>query len=212
MIIAIGESIVAIGAGAGTAVTEAPVMAAALLGLIAAICVWWLYFANAARAASRGLAATPIERRGNGYSLSHIPLIAGILLTSLGIEEVIAHVAESPAGHPADAPLDWISTTALYGSAVLFSAAGLRSCAVPSDAPRGRRFSPSGSPCSCCQPPAASPRWPHSACSPRSWRHWPARNSSARGDRRWPFDREYVPGTDPGIASVDPATLLPWNT
>jgi hypothetical protein len=31
------------------------------------------------------------------------------------------------------------------------------------------------------------------------------------GDRRWPFHRDYVLACDPALASVVPASLLPWS-
>lgn len=53
LIIALGESLFSVGAGAGPAVTRAPVLAGALLGFVTAVCLWWCYFKSAAPAAAR---------------------------------------------------------------------------------------------------------------------------------------------------------------
>jgi low temperature requirement protein LtrA len=60
LIIALGESLISAGAGAGPAVTRWPVLIAALLGLTVAVCLWWLYFENAGAArVGPSPAATP---------------------------------------------------------------------------------------------------------------------------------------------------------
>jgi low temperature requirement protein LtrA len=125
LIIALGESLVSVGAGAGSAVTRGPVMVAALLGFTTAVCLWWLYFENAAPAAAQQLASAPQSTRrrqrlaSDAYTLAHLPLIAGIIYLALGIHEVLAQVAHAQPGH-AGAPLDWTSTVALYGGAVIY--------------------------------------------------------------------------------------------
>lgn len=122
VIIALGESLISTGAGAGTAVTRAPVLVAALLGLTTALCLWWLYFEYAAPAAARALAELRGVRRGrtggDAYSITHFALIAGIIYTALGIEQVL-HEAAGP--HSGQA-LGWASAVALYGGMVLYLA------------------------------------------------------------------------------------------
>ena len=124
LIIALGESLISVGTGAGTAVTRWPVLVAALLGLTTAVCLWWLYFENAASPACQALARTHNERRAgtaaNAYTVTHFLLIAGIIYIALGIEQVLARVARSQPRHPAGAPSDWPSIIALYGGLVLY--------------------------------------------------------------------------------------------
>ena len=124
LIIALGESLISVGTGAGTAVTRWPVLVAALLGLTTAVCLWWLYFENAASPAGQALARTHNERRAgtaaDAYTVTHFLLIAGIIYIALGIEQVLARVAHSQPGHPAAPPSDWTSTIALYGGLVLY--------------------------------------------------------------------------------------------
>jgi low temperature requirement protein LtrA len=123
VIIALGESLVSVGAGAGSSVTRGPVMVAALLGFITAVSLWWLYFDNAAPAAAQRLATAPPDSRdrqrmaSDAYALAHLPLIVGIIYLALGIHEVLAEVAHAHAEQTTGTPLDWISTIALYGGA-----------------------------------------------------------------------------------------------
>jgi low temperature requirement protein LtrA len=122
--IALGESLIAAGSGAGSAVTRWPVPLAALLGLTAAVCLWWLYFENASAPAVEALRRLHNVRRvrtaANGYSLAHFPLIAGVIYLALGIYQVLANVAHNGPGHLTGASLGWTSTTALYGGVVLY--------------------------------------------------------------------------------------------
>ncbi|MFF4879587.1 low temperature requirement protein A [Micromonospora sp. NPDC000668] len=124
LIIALGESLISVGTGAGTAVARWPVLVAALLGLSMTVCLWWLYFANAAAAAAQALAqATGIRRdkiASDAYSLGLLPLIAGVIYLALGTEQVLADLARNRPQHPFGEPLDWTSTTALYGGVVLY--------------------------------------------------------------------------------------------
>jgi low temperature requirement protein LtrA len=123
LIIALGESLISVGAGAGAAATRWPVAIAALLGLTTAVCLWWLYFENAASPAGRALAQTRHPGRGktarDAYTLTHFLLIAGIIYLALGIEQVLAHLSRDRSGL-SRAPLDWTSTVALYGGVVLY--------------------------------------------------------------------------------------------
>ncbi|MGI5151540.1 low temperature requirement protein A [Plantactinospora sp. CA-294935] len=83
LIIALGESLFSTGAGARSAVTHGPVLLAALLAFTVAVCLWWLYFKNAALIAGRALAELSESERGrvasNAYSLAHFFLIAGVI-------------------------------------------------------------------------------------------------------------------------------------
>ncbi|RAO41194.1 hypothetical protein ONO23_00149 [Micromonospora noduli] len=124
LIIALGESLIAVGAGAGSAVTRWPVLIAALLAVGIATALWWLYFENAAAPAGQALARLPDQDRVrpaiSAYSLAHFPLIAGIIYLALGIELVLEHLAHHPSQHPAGAPLDWTPTAALFGGPVVY--------------------------------------------------------------------------------------------
>jgi low temperature requirement protein LtrA len=109
IIIALGESIVAIGAGASGAV-DAGVVGAAVLGMVVACALWWLYFDVVAIVAQRRLAKAQEGRERNeiardSYSYLHFPMVAGIALVALGLKKTLAHVADPLAVVPASAML-----------------------------------------------------------------------------------------------------------
>ncbi|MFL5767009.1 MAG: low temperature requirement protein A, partial [Actinomycetota bacterium] len=105
IIIALGESIVAIGVGAKGAQLDAGVIGAALLGLTVAACVWWSYFDWLIFV---GL-ATLLEATGNarvllardGYAYLHLPMVGGIVLFAFGLKTTIGDVAHQLATVPA---------------------------------------------------------------------------------------------------------------
>jgi low temperature requirement protein LtrA len=97
-IIALGESIVAIGVGSEVGV-DAGVITAAVLGVALAATMWWAYFDVVAIVAARRLAEKPVGREQNemardSYSFLHFPMVAGVVLIALGIKKTIAHVDE----------------------------------------------------------------------------------------------------------------------
>jgi low temperature requirement protein LtrA len=96
VIIALGESIVAIGAGASVAV-DAGVVVAATLGIVIASALWWLYFDVVAIVAERRLTQAEVGRVQNemardSYSLIHFGMVAGIILGALGLKKTIGDV------------------------------------------------------------------------------------------------------------------------
>jgi low temperature requirement protein LtrA len=98
IIIALGESIVAIGAGASVAV-DTGVVAAAVIGIVIAAALWWLYFDVVALVAERRLAEAPVgkvqnEMARDSYSLIHFGMVAGIILAALGLKKTIGDVGE----------------------------------------------------------------------------------------------------------------------
>jgi low temperature requirement protein LtrA len=109
IIIALGESIVAIGAGASARI-DAGVVAAAVLGTVVAGAFWWLYFDIVALVAERRLSKATEGRERNeiardSYSYLHFPMVAGIALVALGLKKTLAHVGEPLGSVPAEAML-----------------------------------------------------------------------------------------------------------
>jgi low temperature requirement protein LtrA len=99
IILALGESIVALGIGAEGDLT-AGVIVAAVLGIGVAAALWWTYFDVVALVTARRLtiAAEGPQRNAlarDSYSFLHLPMVAGIVLTALGLEETIAHVDDA---------------------------------------------------------------------------------------------------------------------
>jgi len=115
LIIALGESIVAIGVGAERGV-DAGVVAAAVLGTVVAAALWWLYFDVVALVAARRLSNATPGREQNGiardsFSLLHFPMVAGIVLLALGLKKTLGHVED---------PLKLVPAVALLGGTALY--------------------------------------------------------------------------------------------
>jgi low temperature requirement protein LtrA len=115
VLIAIGESIVAVGAAA-TSHLDAGVITATVLGIVVAAAFWWLYFDVVAVVAGRRLARLPAGREQNSmardsYSFLHFPMVAGIILVALGMKKTLAHV---------DHHLDIVIATAMFGGMALY--------------------------------------------------------------------------------------------
>jgi low temperature requirement protein LtrA len=113
IILALGESIVALGVGAQVDLT-AGVITAAVLGVGLAAGLWWTYFDVVALVTARRLALAPEGRVRNNlardsYSYLHFPMVAGIVLTAFGIEETLSHVDETLHAVPAFALLGGVA-------------------------------------------------------------------------------------------------------
>jgi low temperature requirement protein LtrA len=98
VIIALGESIVAIGIGASSLALELDVVTAALLGVAVAAALWWSYFDWVAIVAARRLGEASGAARArlarDAYSYLHLPMVAGIVLFALGVKKTLEHVGE----------------------------------------------------------------------------------------------------------------------
>jgi low temperature requirement protein LtrA len=113
LIIALGESIVAIGVGAEAGV-DAGVVVAAVLGVIVASALWWLYFDVVALVAERRLEnARPGKERNeiarDSFSYLHFPMIAGVVLAALGLKKTLEHVEDPLKLEPATAMLGGVA-------------------------------------------------------------------------------------------------------
>jgi low temperature requirement protein LtrA len=115
VIIALGESIVAVGAGLGSDELTAGVIVAALAGVAIAGAQWWAYFDVVAIIAERKLReAKGIERNRlarDSWGVLHGLLIAGIVLVALGIKKTLGDVHE---------PLETVPAVALFGGAAVY--------------------------------------------------------------------------------------------
>jgi low temperature requirement protein LtrA len=116
VIIALGESIVAIGTGLHGEL-DAGTIAAALLGLVLAFGLWWAYFDVVAIAAERRFRSSEGYERlriaRDSYSYLLLPMIAGIVLVALGVKKTLGDV---------DEPLKTIPSVALFGGVALYYA------------------------------------------------------------------------------------------
>jgi low temperature requirement protein LtrA len=113
IIIALGESIVAIGVGATGALTLG-IGTAAVLGVALAAAMWWIYFDIVAIVAARRLADTEPgqvqnEMARDSYSYLHLLMVAGIVLVALGLKKTIGHVDDHLHAVPAFALLGGVA-------------------------------------------------------------------------------------------------------
>ena len=98
IIIALGESIVAIGVGAEHAL-DLGIGTAAVLGVALTAAMWWIYFDVVAIISARRLEEAEVGRVQNemardSYSYLHLIMVAGIVLTALGLKKTIGHFDE----------------------------------------------------------------------------------------------------------------------
>jgi low temperature requirement protein LtrA len=114
ILIALGESIVAIGVGAGFELTTRVIIAAGL-AIVVVSALWWLYFDVAAIfARTRLREATGVEQARlarDAYSYLHLPMVAGIVLFALGLKTTLGHVGDE---------LDTVPAVGLCGGVALY--------------------------------------------------------------------------------------------
>jgi low temperature requirement protein LtrA len=127
VLIALGESIVAIGVGAGFELVTR-VIAAAALGIVVVSALWWLYFDVAAiLARSRLMQASGIQQARlarDAYSYLHLPMVAGIVLFALGLKTTLRHAGEALETVPAVGLCGGVALYLLAHIAFLFRTTG----------------------------------------------------------------------------------------
>jgi low temperature requirement protein LtrA len=115
VIIALGESIVAIGVGASHSLSLG-IGTAAVLGVALTAAMWWIYFDIVAIVAGRRLGEAAVgkvqnEMARDSYSYVHLVMVAGIVLVALGLKTTIGHFS----GH-----LDTVPAFALLGGLAIY--------------------------------------------------------------------------------------------
>lgn len=122
VIVALGESIVAIGVGVARLPISWPIVVASALGLALAGGLWWAYFGFSSAAGEHALAAAGDGERAalarDAYSFLHLPLIAGIVLLALGLKKTLEYVGDEQA-HTLTDPLKGVALAALTGGLAL---------------------------------------------------------------------------------------------
>src|SRR5204863_6123686 len=95
VLVAIGESVVAIGIGAAGLAVNAELIAVAVLGLMLSACLWWAYFAGEETRAERALAAAPARRQPwlavYAYGYWHLPILLGIIAIAFALKKATGH-------------------------------------------------------------------------------------------------------------------------
>jgi low temperature requirement protein LtrA len=96
LLVAFGESVVAIGIGLADRELGLDVYAAAILGLVLASTLWWTYFGEDERRAEEMLSSAPIARRLQmalgAYFYAYIVILLGVITVAAGIELAIGDV------------------------------------------------------------------------------------------------------------------------
>jgi low temperature requirement protein LtrA len=115
IIVALGESIVALGVGAEAGLTIG-VAAAAVLGVALVSELWWVYFdivmiANVRRLVRAEPGREQNEMARDVYSYLHFPLTAGIIVTAYGLHDTLADVED---------PLKIVPAFALAGGVAIY--------------------------------------------------------------------------------------------
>jgi low temperature requirement protein LtrA len=105
VIIAIGESLIAIGLGARRTELDSGVIVAALLGLVVVTSFWLAYFdffpmrAQQLLTDRSGVQQTALAR--DVYTYLHLPMVAGIVLFAFALKDTLAHVGDELGTIPA---------------------------------------------------------------------------------------------------------------
>jgi low temperature requirement protein LtrA len=115
VLIALGESIVAIGVGSGQELTTG-IIVGAVVAVACCAAMWWVHFDLASLMIQRDLVRARPGREQNElardvYSLLHLLLVAGVVLVAFGLKSTL---------HRTDAPLTTVETAALLGGAALY--------------------------------------------------------------------------------------------
>lgn len=95
MIIALGESIIAVGIGLAELPLDSGLMAVALLGLALVACFWWAYFVNSNEKAEATLLSAEADQRSklalHGFTYALVPMLLGIICVAVGLKKATEH-------------------------------------------------------------------------------------------------------------------------
>jgi low temperature requirement protein LtrA len=95
VIVAIGESVVAVGIGAAHLAVDARLVLVAALGLALSACLWWLYFGGDPERAEIALERFDPVRRAwaalRGFGWWHLPILLGIVMMAAAERQALTH-------------------------------------------------------------------------------------------------------------------------
>lgn len=128
IIVALGESVVAIGAGLAGEEIGVGLVAAVLLALTLCYVLWWAYFGFDQERAANSLAKLPGPLRAwaslTAYGYAHYPILLGIVVMAAGIRDTI-HSEERAASLPAALALSGGVALVFIGLGAFRAAMGL---------------------------------------------------------------------------------------
>jgi low temperature requirement protein LtrA len=118
ILVALGESVVAVGIGASHLEIDGALVLVSVLGLALIAELWWIYFGNDDdTVAEHALGAVPVSRRARvalrAFGDAHVVMLFGVVLVAVGLERTVANPGE---------PLDIAPAFALTGGAAAFLA------------------------------------------------------------------------------------------
>ena len=93
VLIALGESILALGATFGALHAGVSVVAAFVVGFAGTVSLWWVYFVRQAEEGARAIAHAPDPARVGraGYAYAHGIMVGGVIVVAVAIDLTIAH-------------------------------------------------------------------------------------------------------------------------
>jgi len=119
VILALGESIVAIGVGVAEEAISVPILVGSVLAVGLSVLLWWLYFDMVAIAAEHALARLRGNARAalaiDGYTYLHFLILAGVVISALGVEQAMHHIEHAE-------PFGAFGAAALLGGTALYLA------------------------------------------------------------------------------------------
>ena len=120
VILALGESIVAIGVGVAREPIDGSIALGAALSVTLSILLWWAYFARVSAAGEHALErrtdAARVLLGMNAYTYLHFVIVAGVILAALGVEEAMAHIGDADS-------FGWFGASALGSGLATYTAA-----------------------------------------------------------------------------------------
>lgn len=123
VIVALGESIVAIGLGVTELPISWPIIVAATLGLSVSASLWWVYFDTTALQGEHSLSQARDEHRvamaRTAFTYLHLPMMGGIVLLALGLKKVLEYVGDTE-HHTLSDKLYGLPLWALYGGVAMY--------------------------------------------------------------------------------------------
>ncbi|MFL6124591.1 low temperature requirement protein A [Actinophytocola sp.] len=123
VIIALGESIVAIGVGVTHLAISWPIVIGAILGLAVSASLWWAYFDTAALLGEHALSSAEGQQRvsmaRSAFTYLHLPMMLGVVMLALGLKKVLTYVGDGEHHALSDA-LYGAPLWAMYGGTAVY--------------------------------------------------------------------------------------------
>ena len=117
VILALGESLIAVGAPIPGAERTGSIVTAAIAGVVIVCLLWWTYFAHVKPQVEEAMHAADVEDIStlarDVYSLLHFPVLCGLVAMAAAAEEAVAHPSDT---------LPWFSAGELAAGLVLYVA------------------------------------------------------------------------------------------